>query len=155
MKAHIRLACPQEAEILSEIAFRSKSYWGYEQEYMQLAKAKLRITPDNIIDDLVFVLEMSCDILGFYELKRCNEKECELVWLFIDPIHIRKGHGKVLLNHAIEKARAENFEFIKIKSDPNAENFYKLFGAINVGKAHSTVNQSMELPILKIILREN
>jgi N-acetylglutamate synthase-like GNAT family acetyltransferase len=152
MGANIRTAYIEEALILSDIAFRSKAYWGYDQEYMELAKNDLSISSKNILDYWVFVIEDENKVRGFYELRENTNQEAELFWLFVDPTSIGKGYGKTLMKHAIELATNSNFNQIKIKTDPNAEGFYKSFGAIVVGESSSTVRPEMKLPVMSLFL---
>lgn len=69
MGANIRPAHSKEATILSDLAFRSKAYWGYNPEYMESAKKDLSITEENILDNWIFVIEDENMIRGFYELR--------------------------------------------------------------------------------------
>jgi len=154
MEANIRRAQFTEARILSDIAYRSKSYWGYDPEYMELAKKDLRISEDSINNNWVFVIEAENIIKGFYELRENSRQEAELFWLFVDPTSIGTGYGKGLMKHAIQSAMDNNFTYIKIKSDPNAEGFYKGFGAVVVGESLSTVNPNMKLPLMNLHLRQ-
>lgn len=153
MDANIRQAHTKEAAILSDIAFRSKAYWGYDPEYMKLAKRDLNISETNIVQHWVFVIETENMIRGFYELRENSKHEAELFWLFVDPMSIGKGFGKPLMNHAIQLALKNDFSNIKIKSDPNAVGFYKGFGAEVVGESSSTVRPDMKLPVLSIPVR--
>ena len=46
-KWQIRQALPSEVEYLSELAFRSKSYWGYSDCFMQACLAELTVDRTN------------------------------------------------------------------------------------------------------------
>ncbi|MFC0212987.1 GNAT family N-acetyltransferase [Paenibacillus chartarius] len=150
MGANIRPAQTEEATILSDIAIRSKAYWGYDPEYMECAKKDLSISEENILDNWIFVIEAENTIRGFYELRENSKQEAELFWLFVDPTSIGAGYGKKLMKHAIQLAMNNNFIHIRIKSDPNAEGFYKGFGAIVVGESPSTVRPDMKLPVMSL-----
>lgn len=56
------------------------------------------------------------------------------------------------MKHAIQLAMNNNFNHIKIKSDQNAEGFYKGFGAV-VGESPSTVRPDMKLPVMSLCLK--
>jgi GNAT superfamily N-acetyltransferase len=154
LEANIRPAQTKEAIILSDIAFRSKAYWGYDPEYMELAKKDLSIFEENILDNWIFVIESDNMIRGFYELREYSKQEAELSWLFVDPDSIGAGYGKKLMKHAIQLAMDYNFLHIRIKSDPNAEGFYKGFGAVVVGDSPSTVRPDMKLPVMNLYLKQ-
>ncbi|WP_284646305.1 GNAT family N-acetyltransferase [Paenibacillus silviterrae] len=154
MEGVIRAARPVEATILSDIAYRSKAFWGYDPEYMLLAKKDLTITEENILDNWVFVIETQNTVKGFYELRGNSNNEVELFWLFVDPNSIGSGYGKSLMKHAIQVAVDSNFNHIIIKSDPNAVGFYRAFGAVIIGESSSTVRPDLKLPVLKIHLKK-
>ncbi|MDQ0116749.1 GNAT family N-acetyltransferase [Paenibacillus harenae] len=155
MDETIRKALPAEAAFLSDIAFRSKAFWGYEPEYMLLAKKDLTITEKNIMGNWVFVIETQNTIKGFYELRDNSNEEAELFWLFVDPNSIGSGYGKSLMKHAIQVAGDKGFNDIKIKSDPNAVGFYKGFGAVVIGESSSTVRPDLKLPVMIIHLKQD
>ena len=47
-KWRIRQALPSEVKHLSELAFRSKSYWGYSDRFMQVCREELTLDPRYI-----------------------------------------------------------------------------------------------------------
>ena len=154
MGTNVRRAHSKEARILSDIAYRSKAFWGYDPEYMELAKKELSISEENILNNWIFLIEAENMIRGFYELRKNSKQEAELFWLFVDPTSIGTGYGKTLMKHAIQLAMNNNFNHIKIKSDPNAESFYNGFGAVVVGESLSTVRPNMKLPVMSLHLKQ-
>ncbi|WP_006715345.1 GNAT family N-acetyltransferase [Desulfitobacterium metallireducens] len=145
--SNIRRALPEEAVLLTEIAFRSKAHWGYDLSFMEQCRNDLTIFSDNITNNLVFVIEADGDIVGFYEL-RGKVPEANLYWLFMDPKVIGCGYGKRLWLHAAEISKGLGFEYMLIKSDPYAEGFYLRMGAKRIGKLPSTAIQGLMLPLL-------
>src|SRR5688572_18012962 len=86
----IRPAYPYEAGILSDLALRSKAFWGYAQEYLDLWRDDLTITPEMCDGKSLWVLEVNGNIVGFGEIFP------EADWwtlddLWIDPVHIGNG----------------------------------------------------------------
>jgi len=144
----IRRATLDEAFLLSDLAFRSKAYWGYKQSFMELCRRDLTILPDNITDNLVYVIEKDGQIVGFYEL-RGKVPEANLYWLFLDPKTIGCGYGKRLWLHVVEMAKDLGFEYMMIKSDPYAESFYERMGAERIGDLPSTAIPRLKLPLLR------
>ena len=114
---------PNEASILTQIAFESKSYWKYDKGYLEAAREHIKVTERDIENNHVYLYQEGRDILGFYHFIN-KQEESELVWFFVHPSSIGNGIGKLLWNHLIELiSELEINEFI-IKSDPNAEPFY-------------------------------
>ena len=145
---NIRRATPDEAFLLSDIAFRSKAYWGYDQSLMELCRKDLAILPDDIANNFVWVIEEDGKIVGFYEL-RGKVPEANLYWLFLDPKTIGCGYGKMLWLHVVEMAKDLGFEYMMIKSDPYAEGFYEKMGAERIGNLPSTAIPELMLPLLR------
>jgi GNAT superfamily N-acetyltransferase len=144
----IRKALTNEANILTQLAFDSKSYWGYDQKYLEIAREHIKITIKDIEEDHVYVIESEDGILGFYQFRYDDP---ELLWLFVHPKRIGQGIGKVLWKHLVQYIRDLKVKEFKIKSDPNAELFYIKQGAQRIGFEASTVDKKMNFPLLKYI----
>ncbi|MDT4969166.1 MAG: hypothetical protein QOJ64_3903 [Acidobacteriota bacterium] len=147
----IRRAKPHEAELLSDIALRSKGHWGYDAEFLERCRPLLTISSDEISKLPIFVLEMDRRILGFYGLREF-ERGMELLYLFVEPSAMHRGYGKLLWNHAVETASAAGSRRLLIESDPFAEPFYLAMGARRIGLAPSSVQPGRRLPLLELPL---
>lgn len=134
----IRRANPDEAAELTAIMHRSKAYWGYSSEFMTLFRDSMIITPQNIGEGDVFVLELDRRILGFLHLKYL-EGHSHLEDLFIEPDAIGKGYGKQLFVKAVELTRVAGYHEMTLEADPNAEPFYLRLGVRRVGQRASAV----------------
>ncbi len=148
----IRQALPSEVEYLSELAFRSKSYWGYSDQFMQACRQELTVDEDYIENNPTFVIEDAGNTVGFYSLERISASEVELSFLFVDPTFIGKGYGRRLMMHAQEEARHLGYSKMMIQGDPNAERFYRSAGGSVVGTRKSASIPNRELPIFCINL---
>ncbi|MFM6929264.1 MAG: hypothetical protein ACKOX6_12430 [Bdellovibrio sp.] len=60
----IRPAMPEEAPRLSDLAFRSKSYWPYPKNQIEEYKSELEVFTEDILSDSVFVLEVDQSVVG-------------------------------------------------------------------------------------------
>lgn len=148
----IRAARPEEADLLSELALRSKSHWGYPAEFLEACRAELTLSPDFIAASPVFVLEeRERGIVGFYGLRE-GEGEVELLYLFVEPSAVNRGYGKLLWKHAVGVAAKLGFQKISIESDPYAEAFYLAMGARRVGATQSSLQVDRTLPLLEYSL---
>ena len=147
----IREAMSSEASILSQLAFESKSYWHYDEEYLLAAREHIKITTSDIEQDYVYLYEDDQGPLGFYHFRNSQE-EPELIWFFVHPRSIGTGIGKILWTHLLDIVRGLEIKQFIIKSDPNAESFYVKYGAIRIGWKTSTVNEDIRLPLLKYIM---
>ena len=87
-KWQIRQALPREVEYLSGLAFRSKSYWGYSDRFMQECLEELTVDAYYIENNPTFVIEEAGNTVGFYSLEHISASEVELSLLFVDPAFI-------------------------------------------------------------------
>ena len=154
-KWHIRRALPSEVGHLSELAFRSKSYWGYSERFMQACLEELTIDRCYIESNPTFVIEDVRNAVGFYALEHISAAEVELSFLFVEPGFIGKGYGRKLITHAQEEARHLGYRKMIIQGDPNAERFYRSAGGLLVGTRRSASIPNRELPIFCINLGES
>ena len=148
----IRIAKPEDAEKLSQIAFAAKSYWKYPGKWLELWKKDLTVTPKNIAESEVHAMTENGEIVGFYEL-RIDGTMAALENLWIDPPHIGSGIGRTLFAHALKKAVSLNVRILNIVSDPHAEGFYVKMGAKRIGNFQTEVDGNERLlPIMRIEL---
>lgn len=155
----IEKAGPENSEKLSELAFSSKSYWKYPQEYYSVWNGDLLINEYFLENEIVYKLVFQSDIIGFYSITSSPfdvtygsifmKAGFWLEHLFIDPKFIGKGFGKTLMLHALEQCRAKDVKELFILSDPHAVQFYEKFGAVLSYETDSNII-GRKVPILKI-----
>jgi GrpB-like predicted nucleotidyltransferase (UPF0157 family)/GNAT superfamily N-acetyltransferase len=144
----IRRAAPTESETLSELALRSKAYWGYDAGFLAACRAELSVHTADLERSRVTVAEDADQILGFYALSG-GPPEGELTLLFVEPDRIATGIGQMLWNHALATAARVGLSRIRIESDPFAEGFYLAMGATRVGETPSRSIPDRRLPLLR------
>jgi GNAT superfamily N-acetyltransferase len=138
----IRRAQPAEAQALTELCWRSKAYWGYDEQFMAWVQAHMGITAEQIAEAWVYVCqEADGRVLGFYHLRRLDSPEgaLHLEDLFIEPDAIGKGYGKLLFDHAVALTRELGGDSFTLEADPNAEPFYLKMGCIRTGEHESSI----------------
>lgn len=149
----LRRAGPDEAIPLTELAFRSKAYWGYDREFMQACRATLTVTAELIARADVYVAEVEGRVLGFYSLAPWHS-DLELYHLFVDPPAMGNGVGRRLWDDAVRRASELGYARLLIQSDPYAEGFYLNLGAERIGEVPSGAVPGRSLPLLVFALRE-
>jgi GNAT superfamily N-acetyltransferase len=148
----IRDAVSSDAATLTTICFRSKSHWGYPQEYIDLWTDELTITTQMIESFHSFVaIDKTTKMLGFCLLKT-EQLKAEIEALYIDPDAMGQGLGRLLLNHAFEKARHSGCTSAQLASDPNALTFYQYMGGVQIDEWPSDVIPGRALPVLRFEL---
>lgn len=147
MPITLRRAEPPEYEALSELALRSKAYWGYDTTFLEACRAELSIEAADVERLRATVAEEDAEIVGFYAL-RGAPPEGELMFLFVEPARIGAGIGRILWRHCLVTAARVGLARIRIESDPFAESFYVAMGATRVGEAPSRSIPDRSLPLL-------
>lgn len=150
----IRPARSEESQLLSELAFRSKAYWGYSPEFMAACRAELSVSEADIASPRrhYVLAESDGNILGYYALERLSAIEYELEALFVEPQHIGQGIGRQLIEHAKSYARGIGARSLLIQGDPNAERFYIAAGGCRIGERESGSIPGRCLPEFRIVL---
>ncbi|WP_433258897.1 GNAT family N-acetyltransferase [Streptosporangium sp. CA-135522] len=149
----IRAARADEAELLSELAIRSKAYWGYDEAFMAACRDELIIPASEVEKLRTTVAEHDGRILGFATLEG-NPPEGALGMLFVEPDAIGQGVGRCLFEHATAAAASLGFARLTIDADPNAETFYLAMGATHIGATPSDSIPGRMLPLLAITITE-
>lgn len=98
----IRAARPDEAQLISALALRSKAHWGYPPDFIEAVRKELSYTAEQIRSEHMrfFVLETAGVVVGFHALILQTPTSIELDALFVDPVFIGKEFGRVLIEHA-------------------------------------------------------
>lgn len=148
----IRPATERDCAALTELALTSKSFWGYDEDFMKGCEAVLTITPRMIADWESGVIERKGNVAGFY-LSSFEKEEAELQILYISPLHMGKGFGRALMKEAAQKAARLGYSHLRIEADPNAVGFYRRMGAKQVGWCRSEVEDRRELPLMSLPLK--
>jgi GNAT superfamily N-acetyltransferase len=151
--ATIRRAEERDRAELARVAFRSKAYWGYDDAFMESARAVLTPSESYVASERVYLAENADGtILGFYGFLY-EEEQLWLYDLFVTPESIGTGVGRALWNHAIAFARTTGEPSFFIESDPNAEQFYLKMGAHRDGE-RIAAETGRTLPVLRYDLAE-
>ena len=141
-----RAARVDEADLLTEVALRSKGYWGYDQEFLDACRAELTFRPEDVATRRIVVADSS-EIVGFYSIDG-EPPGGELGNLWMIPERIGTGLGRRLWQHAVASAREAGYTSLIIEADPNAVGFYEAMGADRVGEVPSGSVPGRTLPLL-------
>ena len=147
----IRPAAPREASLLSELAVRSKSHWGYDADFLAACRVELTVDPRSCDGVRTWVAVRDDRAVGFYHLAG-DPPVGELADLFVDPPWIGTGVGRALIEHAIAQGRGLGFERLTLDADPGAEAFYLRAGAERVGQVPSGSIPGRLLPRMELRL---
>ena len=151
----IRAASPDEAQLISALALRSKAHRGYPPDFIEAVRKELSYTAEQIRSEHMrfFVLETAGVVVGFHALILQTPTSIELDALFVDPVFIGKGFGRVLIEHAKSVAASLGATQLTIQGDPNAERFYLAAGGVLTGTRESGSIPGRLLPTFMVDLR--
>lgn len=144
----ISRSTPEDADILTHIAFTSKGHWGYPEHWMEQWRDALTITPEFVRDNEVYVANLDGEPAGYYAL---TDRGKTLEHLWVTPSRIGSGIGRGLFEHAVARAASLGAREVEIEADPNAEGFYLRMGARRVGgRTYEIDGRQRVLPLLVI-----
>lgn len=119
----IQKAIPSDHEILTQITKKSKAYWEYSNEQIEIWAQFLTVSKEYIETNPVYNLVAEDQIVGYYSFFHESENTIKLDNLFVLPEFIGKGFGKVLMNDFLLRIKDQNVQKIVLNSEPNAEIF--------------------------------
>ena len=151
MPLTIRAPAIDELSGLSDLCFRSKAVWGYDDEFMEACRGELSFGPGDLEVTLIAVAEHDGKPIGVAQVK-VIDKDADLLKLFVEPSALRSGIGKALLVWATDVAKKLGATRLTIDADPDAAPFYRRMGAFDVGQALSGSVPGRMLPKLAINL---
>jgi GNAT superfamily N-acetyltransferase len=142
---------PEEGESLQQIAVASKGHWGYDPEFLARFATILSLSPDQIREHDVWVLEIDGEAAGFYGLIHHGEvSELDDLWLL--PRHIGKGLGRPLFEHAALRAAEHGAKRLEWEAEPNAIGFYERMGGRAVRDTTSQLGRRLQIFALDLPL---
>ncbi len=149
----IRPAHPGEAEVLTDLAYASKRFWGYPDEEMDACCGPLAVSADYIREYAVFVAEDGVTSLGFFSLIPTDRVDViELDHFWVRPGGMGRGIGRAMFRSACDEALRRGMRTLFIVSDPNAEEFYLRMGATRTGEVPPCSGDGGLLPTLEFSL---
>ncbi len=143
----IRTPSVDELPELSDLCFRSKAVWGYDEEFLKACRGELTFSPQDLELTHIAVAGADRKKLGVVQVK-IRAADAELLKLFVEPQVLRKGTGKALFTWATAISRRMGAHQMIIDADPDAAPFYRRMGARDAGKAPSGSIPGRMLPRL-------
>ena len=135
MQITISKARIEGAPILTHIAFTAKRFWNYSEQYFEIWKNELTITPEYISRNTCYIASQQEVKMGFYSITENRNdffsgdvlirKGFWLEHIFILSEYHRKGIGSHLIEHVKKFCKTSGINRLMIFVDPRAEGFYK------------------------------
>jgi len=128
----IRLARPSDAEALTSLALRAKASWGYDEEFMELCREELTLTPEKMNAWTIWVAECDGRLAGMIALNVGGE-QAELEDFMVEPEFHGRGIGRALMSALFKECSTQRVRSVSLDADPNAEAIYRKFGFTRIG----------------------
>lgn len=121
---------------------------------MEIWRGNLTVSPGFVRENEVYVAVIEGEPVGFCALVG-QGRVLELEHLWVLPAWIGAGLGRSLFEHAMARAAELGARTVLIKSDPNAEGFYRKMGARRTGEnAYELEGHTRALPVMAVELPE-
>lgn len=153
MVLKIRNPTVDELPRLSDLCFRSKAVWGYDEGFMEACRSELSFHPRDLQSTCVAVVEDEGRLVGVAQVTVVGD-EADLLKLFVGPEDLRRGTGRALFAWAANISRKMGAHRMTIDADPDAAPFYRIMGARDAGQARSGSIPGRMLPRLTFNLLE-
>lgn len=165
----LRSATPLDLQELTELCFRSKASWGYDEAFMLSCEDELSFKPQDLEGSLIALAVEEGKFLGVAQITgllsfadgfksnrddHSGVKQIELIKLFIEPEAFHKGVGRALFRWVVSSSQLLNAEELFIVSDPFAHQFYEKMGAHHAGHILSETMAERWLPIFTYPLKK-
>lgn len=146
-----RMAKAGEAQVLSELAYASEAYWGYDQVFMSAFRDKYGVKEEHIQRGSVRVLEDGNMMVGFFLIQVAGDFG-DLDFFYIAPQFIGKGYGQVLWMDLMSFCKEREVHEIELVTSPQAVGFYEKMGAVVVGEVASQLRAGRLIPKLRAVV---
>lgn len=157
----LRSATLSDLKELSELCYRSKASWGYDEAFMLSCEQELSFQPQDLEQSLISIAIDQGKFVGVAQIAailplndQAPVRGIELLKLFIDPAMFQKGVGRALFQWAVSSSQLLNAESLFIIADPYASDFYEKMGANHVGHILSETMADRWLPFFKYPLKK-
>ena len=152
MTFRVRLAVPEDTRELTDMIVRSKFYWGYDEKYRVQLSTILAVSRERANAGDCWVAEAETGKPAAVCQFDSSATPPHLDLLFVDPPHIRKGAGSLLLDTLIFNARSRGINRFNLDADPNAAAFYLRKGGRIIGERESRIVPGQFLPVIEFLL---
>ena len=124
----IRRADSTEANELTELIMQSKQSNGYSDEFMDVCREELKVTPETLYESHFWIAEKDRLCRCAYLSNDEGPNSADVASFFIDPEFKRQGVGQLLWEKLLDRSREHGFRFLHLDTNPPAEPFYERQG---------------------------
>lgn len=134
--------------LMNDLILRSKASWGYPDHLMELWTPELIVTETDLEMRQFFVGFFADRLVLVYSLSKQSGNSCELEDCWVEPELKGTGLGRAIFQDIEMRMEQNDWNSMRIVSDPSAAGFYLRMGATRVGETASKPVGRM-LPVLE------
>jgi GNAT superfamily N-acetyltransferase len=141
----VRGARPAERAALESLQRRSSDVWEDYREQLAAHPDAIELPEELVLGGRVRVVTGDDDVpLGFSVTLPLGDGVHELDGLFVEPAHMQRGLGRVLVEDACERARAAGARRVEVIAGP-AQGFYEKVGFVVVAAAETRFGPAVRM----------
>ncbi len=137
MRAAITPYNGESLALINDLILRSKASWGYTEELMNLWKPDLIVAEIDLKKRQFFVGSLPDQLVLVYSLSERSMTSCELEDCWVEPELKGRGLGRAIFDDIRMRMKQNEWQSMRIVSDPSAAGFYRRMGAAQVGETPS------------------
>ena len=128
MILNIRLATASDCVALTDVCFRSKQSYGYDDVFMEASREELRVVDETLNEMTLWLAEDDFVVLGCAALQQDTSGQSEVLLFFVDPNVQGRGVGRMLWTVVFKNAHERKLSTLVLFSDPAAVGIYAKLG---------------------------
>ncbi len=145
----MKYATLENIDQINGLLLLSKSYWGYDNEFLDCFMKKFGITTGYMMQHVLRLFYVDDCLAGFFNFGFNAENLFELDNFFLHPHFIGKGLGRELWEACCQEARKQGKNEFIVWSEPHAEGFYLKMGCEKIGVRLSPMMPNRYPPVLR------
>jgi GNAT superfamily N-acetyltransferase len=148
----IKHAEAKDLAAINALLMASKASWGYDKIFMEAYMRNYSVTLDYLNARKLQTVYLGLDLMAFFSFFIHEDQTLELERMYLDPKHIGQGYGRKIWQACCDYAKMlDKKEFI-VWSDPNAQDFYRKMGCVQIGVRASPLMPDRSPPVFKYTL---
>jgi len=145
-RLRIRTARPDDAEALRELHRAASYVWEEDREQLDAHPELFGVDPDALAAGQVRVAVLTDGSpIGFATVRPARHRECVLEDLFVEPVAMRAGVGRALVEDAAARASADGQTTMSVVAASRTLGFYERLGFVVEGDAATQFGPALRL----------
>jgi GNAT superfamily N-acetyltransferase len=142
----IRTGRPDDADVLRALHRAASYVWEEDREQLDAHPEVFGVDPSALQDGHVRVAALEDGtVIGFATVRPTREGECVLEDLFVDPVAMRGGVGRALVQDAVVRAAAAGCVAMSVVAASRTRGFYERLGFSVQGSASTQFGPALRL----------